>query len=126
MMGKYLCKGTWFVSVTRSALCASIHHVDAGGTVERQKHVCVVHRRVYIVLLILHIDGQHKLMCWHFVIHDAIDGFSQTITYIKCAGNNRAPTVLQLFSESVEQFGLFDKVQSDDGAWGECWCFEVP
>ena len=104
------------IRVTRSALNASIHCVDHGGTVERWRHV--VHRRVYSVAhpnALWHIDGQHKLIRWRFVIHAAVDGFSRTITYIKCADNNRAPTVLQLFSESVAQFGLPDQVRSDDG-----------
>jgi len=104
------------VRVTRRALRASIHRVDHDGTVERQRHV--VRRRVYSVPhpnAVWHIDGHHKLIRWRFVIHAAIDGFSRTITYIRCADNNRACTVLQLFSESVRQFGLPEHVRSDDG-----------
>ena len=81
------------IRVTRSALRSSIHRVDHGGTVERQKRV--VGRRVYSVAhpnAVWHIDGHHKLIRWRFVIHAAIDGFSRSITYVKCADNNRAPT----------------------------------
>lgn len=49
------------------------------------------------------------------IIHAAIDGFSRTIIYVKCADNNRAPTVLQFFSDGIAQFGLPDKVRSDHG-----------
>ena len=104
------------IRVTRSALRASIHRVDHDGAVERRRHV--VRRRVYSVPhpnAVWHIDGHHKLIKWRFVIHAAIDGFSRTITYIKCADNNRAATVLQFFSQSVTQFGLPDQIRSDNG-----------
>ena len=104
------------IRVARNALRASIHRVDHDGAVERQLHV--VRRRVYSVPhpnAMWHIDGHHKLIRWRFVIHAAIDGFSRTIIYAKCADNNRARTVLQYFSYGVTQFGLPDKVRSDHG-----------
>lgn len=104
------------IKVTRQMLRAAIHCVDHNGVVERQLRV--VRRRVYSVPhpnAVWHIDGHHKLIRWRFVIHAAIDGFSRTILYAKCADNNRAPTVLQLFTDGVTQFGLPDKVRSDQG-----------
>ena len=62
-----------------------------------------------------HIDGHHKLIRWRLVIHALIDGFSRTITYITCADNNRAQTVLELFREAVSTFGLPDHVRTDHG-----------
>lgn len=43
-----------------------------------------------------HIDGLHKLIRWGFVVHGCIDGFSRMITYLKCATNNKASTVLDI------------------------------
>ena len=49
------------------------------------------------------------------VIHDAIDGFSRKILYLKCATNNKAATVLGYFSHAVSVFGLPDRIRSDGG-----------
>ena len=35
--------------------------------------------------------------------------------YLKCCTNNRASTVLRLFSHAVDQFGLPSRVRSDRG-----------
>ena len=75
-------------------------------------------RRVYSVPypnFISHIDGHHKLVRWRFVIHGAVDGFSQTITYLHCSNKNRASTVLDLFQNSVALFYLPDHIRSDRG-----------
>lgn len=37
------------------------------------------------------------------------------VTYIRCSGNNRASTVLQLFLEAVNEFGTPSRVRSDQG-----------
>ena len=64
---------------------------------------------------IWHIDGHHKMIHWRFVIHGGIDGVSRCIVFLKCSDNNRATTVLNLFTEGVSQFGLPDMVRSDCG-----------
>jgi len=33
---------------------------------------------------IWHIDGNHSLICWRFVIDGGIDGYSHMITYLHC------------------------------------------
>lgn len=63
----------------------------------------------------LHIDSNHKLIPWRFVIHGCIDGFSRAIIYLKCFTNNRANTVLQCFKAGVEEFGLPSRVRGDKG-----------
>ena len=49
------------------------------------------------------------------VIHGGIDGYSRCIVYLKCSPNNYASTVLDLFCDAVQQFGLPSHVHSDLG-----------
>ena len=53
-----------------------------------------------------HIDGNHKLVGWRFVVHGCTDGYSRAIVYLKCAPNNLASTVLRYFIEGTHEFGL--------------------
>jgi hypothetical protein len=59
-----------------------------------------------------HIDGNHKLIKWRFVIHGGINGYSRTV--LTCS-NNRAITHLPLFVKAVQTYGLPEKVRSDLG-----------
>ena len=52
---------------------------------------------------------------WKFVIHGAVDGYSRVVVYLKCSDNNRASTVLQVFSEATAIYGLPSRVRSDRG-----------
>ena len=49
------------------------------------------------------------------VVHGCVDGYSRRIIYLRCADNSRADTVLQLFVDGVEKFGLPDRVRADKG-----------
>ena len=64
---------------------------------------------------IWHIDSHHKMIRWRYVIHGGVDGFSRCIVFLKCSDNNRATTMLSLFTAGVSQFGLPDRVRSDHG-----------
>ena len=78
-----------------------------------------LHRRVYKVPspnALWHVDSNHKLVRWRFVIHGLIDGFSRMVVHLHVAGNNKAETVLNYFEKSVERYGLPCKVRSE---WGE-------
>ena len=45
-------------------------------------------------LIMWHIDGNHTLVSWRFVVHGCTDGYSRAIVYLKSAPNNLASTVL--------------------------------
>ena len=52
---------------------------------------------------------------WRIVVHGCIDGYSRRIVYLKASDNNRAETVLQLFTDAVDQLGLPSRVRADRG-----------
>ena len=62
-----------------------------------------------------HIDGNHKLIRWRFVIHGAIDGYSRLITFLKCHTNNKSESVHAAFMGGVNNFGMPKKVRTDHG-----------
>ena len=104
------------VHVSRVRLRASIHRVDPEGVAERRS--TAIKRRSYHVSRpndVWHIDGHHKLIRWRLVVHGGIDGYSRTITFLRCHINNRASTVLSAFREGVEKYGLPTKVRTDHG-----------
>ena len=47
------------------------------------------------------------------VIHEAIDGFSRLVTYMRCSTNNRASTVYALFLSAAALYGVPLRVRSD-------------
>ena len=75
-------------------------------------------RRTYFVPgpnYLWHVDGNHKMIKWHFVIHGGIDGFSRLITYLLCSTNNRSDTVGGLFLKATEEYGVPSRIRSDYG-----------
>lgn len=60
-----------------------------------------------------HIDTNHKLVWWYFVIVGVIDGFSRVPVTIECQNNNKAETVLHCFLKGVEMYGLPSRMRSD-------------
>ena len=104
------------VWVQRTRMRASIHRIDPHTTELRRRDT--IRRRVYSVdgpNSLWHIDGNHKMIRWKIVIHGGIDGHSHTIVYLRCATNNTASTVLCAFRTAVEQFGLPQRVRSNQG-----------
>ena len=49
------------------------------------------------------------------VIHSGIDGFTRIPVFLHCSTNNKAATVLELFLNAVENYGLPSRVTSDKG-----------
>ena len=52
---------------------------------------------------------------WRFVIHGGMDGFSRYIVFLHCSTNNRASTVLDLFTMATYECGIPSRVRSDRG-----------
>ena len=95
------------IRITRRKLRLAVHAVDPLDTVLRWRILII--RRPYSVSgssALWHIDGHHKLIRWRIVVHGGIDGYSRLITYLRGATNNRAITVMQLFQEAVQKYGL--------------------
>jgi hypothetical protein len=104
------------VKVQRWRLRDSIHRVDEEGVNERRRGR--LHRRVYSVPgpnYLWHIDTNHKLVRWRFIIVGGIDGFSRLITFLKCTDNNNSRTILDCFLSGVSKYGIPNRVRSDKG-----------
>ena len=115
------------ISIPRTRLRGSIHHVDPEET--RIRRSVTVRRRVYVSEgpnAVWRIDGHHKLIRWRLVTHGGIDGVSRVIVYLMCANNNRTLTVLSAYSVAVQIHGLPNRVRSDLGGENvEVWRYMV-
>ncbi len=49
------------------------------------------------------------------MVHGCIDGYSRRIIYLKACNNNRSTTVVDLFTDAVDQLGLPSRVRADRG-----------
>ena len=103
------------IIVQRKRIRDSLARVDPLNHLMRHQPIV---RRVYRVPganSLWHIDGNHKLIKWRFIIHGGIDGFSRLIVYLHCSTNNRSATVMTLFHEAAEKYGVPSRVRSDMG-----------
>lgn len=68
---------------------------------------------VFVSVCDRHIDSNHKLISWRFVLHGCVDGATRAITFLKLSDNNRAAQVLDYFMEAVAYFGLPSRVRGE-------------
>ena len=104
------------VLVPRTRITDSIHRVVLAGVEERRR--TTIRRQVYEVEApnsVWHLDGNHKLIRWKYVIHGAVDGYSRVIPFMHCSTNNMAQTVYSLFLKAVSVYGLPQRVRTDGG-----------
>ena len=104
------------VRVQRVRIRESIFRVDPIGRAIRRRRPII--RRSYNVTSsnhLWHIDSNHKLISWRFVIHGYIDGYSRAIIYLSCCTDNKATSVLEFFEGGVQSFGLPRRVRGDRG-----------
>ena len=104
------------IRVQRWRLRDSIQRIDSFGAQTRK--LGRLHRRVYNVMgpnHLWHIDTNHKLIRWRFVIIGGVDGFGRMTMFLKCCDNNTSQTVLNCFMSGVAKFGVPVRVRSDQG-----------
>lgn len=106
--------------IQRYKVRLAISRIDPEGLNNRREKLHKrIRRRVYHVPhahFMWHIDGNHKMIRWKFVVHAAVDGYSRTCVYLHCSDNNRSETVLSLFENAVKTYNIIpDRVRSDHG-----------
>lgn len=104
------------IHVQRQRVADSLIRVDEAGVAMRWCRA--IHRRVYRVsspIALWHIDGNHKLVRWGFVIHGGIDGFSRLVSFLAVATNNKAESMTKAFMTGCRDFGVPSRVRSDHG-----------
>ena len=76
------------VHVQRQRVRVALYRVDGLNVRARLSHI--IQRRHYVVPgpnSLWHVDGNHKLIWWKFVVHGGIDGFSRLFVYLGCVTN---------------------------------------
>lgn len=48
-------------------------------------------------------------------MHGGVDGYSRLPVFLHPSSNNRATTVLRLFTKAVEKYGMLSRVHCDKG-----------
>jgi len=104
------------IRVQQKRVTKSLVRIDPHGS--RVRWAVLVKRRKYQVPgpnSLWHLDGNHSLVNWGFVIHGCIDGYSRLITFLKCSCNNKKETVGNLFEEAINGYGTPSRIRTDKG-----------
>ncbi|XP_074627042.1 uncharacterized protein LOC141885050 [Acropora palmata] len=104
------------IYIQRWKIRDALQQIDPVNCAVRRRYS--IRRRIYNVNKpnhLWHIDSNHKLIHWRFILHGCIDGYSRAIIYLKCFNNNLATTVLQCFVLGAQGFGLPSRVRGDRG-----------
>jgi len=104
------------VRVPRSHLRICLHKVDEEGI--RERSLGRLRRRIYNVKgpnHLWHLDTNHKLVRWYFIITGTCDGFSRLPVVLECTDNNRSETVLECFLKGVNNYGIPSRLRTDKG-----------
>ena len=62
-----------------------------------------------------HINTNHKLVLWYFIITGVVYGFIQLAVGLSCTDNSKVCTILSIFSESCQRLWPLSKLSSDKG-----------
>lgn len=104
------------IRIQRWRVSQCLRRLDPVGTALRWR--LVIYRRKYSVPTpnsLWHFDSAHKLIRWKLIVHVCIDGFSRLLIYCRCCDNNRAETVLDLFREGTQEYGVPSRARCDYG-----------
>ena len=95
---------------------SAIHCLDPLGPTECRRPP--IRRWVYSVPCpnyVWHIDGNHKLIKCHLVVHHGIGGFSSLVVFANYSENNRSETVFPPYLERTRKYGCPFGARTDDG-----------
>ena len=104
------------VHIPQRRVFAALREIDPIGAGLRWCKAIV--RRIYDVPgphYLWHMDTNHKLISWRFVIFGVIDGYSRYCLCLKVDDNNKAATWLDYFTETEDKFALPERVRGDCG-----------
>ena len=93
-----------------------LRQVDPVGTARRWS--LGIQRRSYHVPTanyLWHLDTNHKLIRWNFVVNGCVDGLSRLVTNLGVSTNNLAITALNFFFSSVMEYGVPGRIRIDGG-----------
>ena len=105
------------LKIQQSRIRDALFQADPRDVQERKRKY--LHRRVYSVHMpnsLWHIDTNHKLIQWNFVIFGGIDGYSHVPVFLEVHNNNKSSTMLECFLKGVAQYGLPSRVRCDKGS----------
>lgn len=90
--------------------------VDSVGMASRWAQA--ISRRVYSVATpnsLWHIDTNHALIRWNFVVDGCIDGYSRLIPYLILNTNNLASSAFRDFVSGIQNYGIPSRIRVDGG-----------